>query len=110
SQKASLTVNREQCFSFSLGGKGYVGAGVALGGFYNFDLYEYNPGTNGWTSKANMGTIQRYGAAAFTLGGKAYVSGGLTTNDFWEYTAATNTWVQKINFAGAYRWNLTAFS
>lgn len=108
-QKTSLSITRQQAYSFSSGGKGYIGSG-AVGSTYFNDLWEYNPGTNTWASKASMGTILRYGAAAFTLGDKAYVTGGSNTNDFWEYTPSLNTWIQKGTFGGSARWNLTAFS
>ena len=82
---------RHRGVGFSVGGRGYMGLG-----HYNSivdilfeDIWEYDPGSNTWTQKANFtasGTRSR--AVGFSIGNKGYIGTGysfVTMNDFWEY-------------------------
>ena len=88
---------------FSIGTKGYLGTGTDQVSSFN-DFWEYNPATNAWLQKANVGGGARYGTAAFVIGGKGYVcSGTINPADLWEYNPATDTWLQKANLPGLTR-------
>ncbi len=85
---------------FSIGNKGYFGAGISgLGGteFLN-DFWEYDQQTNVWTQKADFPGLPG-NTGGFSIGSKGYLNG----SGFWEYDPALNTWKQKANpLAGAY--------
>lgn len=81
-------------------------------GFDNFagpvdSLYEFNPATNSWDTMAALPAFPRYGAAAFSLQNRVYVTGGLSgvfEAETWEYNPATNTWARRADMAdGRYR-------
>lgn len=68
---------------------------------------------NTWIQKPFFGGDLRSGAAAFSIGSKAYVLLGSNTslkNDLWEYDTLTNAWTQKADFPGAAREQAVAFS
>ena len=104
-----------QCISFSIGNKGYVGMGASSTRRYT-DFYEYNPTSNTWTAKTNFPGGVIYSAPSFVIGDTAYVVGGScggTTcykNSLWMYVQSTNTWTQRANFPGGNRATMTAFS
>jgi N-acetylneuraminic acid mutarotase len=91
-------------FHFQINDKFYVGGG----GDYGFnvpksDLYEYNPQTDTWQSRSDIG----YGgvgiSAHFALNGKGYVvcpatNTSTNNNTVWQYDPSANTWTQKNNF------------
>lgn len=90
---------RHRCTAFSIGNKGYYGAGhVNSGTVITYkDYWEYDPATNSWTQIADFGGGLRYHSSAFTIDGAAYVGGGEDhesnyTNDFWKYIPEINTW------------------
>lgn len=96
---------------FSINNKIYAGGGLNSKAFY-----EYDPGTNIWTPKANIPGVSssRAFGIGFSLNGKGYVGLGLDgntpKNDFWEYDPSTNTWTQKLNYPGSARDGLFAFA
>ncbi|MGD0280141.1 MAG: kelch repeat-containing protein [Smithella sp.] len=107
-QKADFGGGNRYCATgFSIGSKGYIGTGLP----YAFnpppfnDLWEYNPATDTWTQKANVGGVGRYMATGFSIGSKGYIgggsagSGGNYQKDFWEYDPVTDTWTQKADSA-----------
>lgn len=103
-QKASIGgFPRGGAAAFSIGLKGYVATGApsnSIGSAIS-DLWEYNPITNSWSSKANFPGVARVGAAAFTIGNKGYFGlgfNGSSKSDFWEYDPTTNSWLQKASF------------
>ncbi|MGL4597027.1 MAG: kelch repeat-containing protein [Bacteroidia bacterium] len=119
-QKASLpaSVRRNAC-GFAANGKGYVGTGVdsteAQTGTALNDFWQYDPGTNSWTQKANYPGAGVYFATAFSLDNKGYVCCGklgaaLYTKEVWEYKPATDTWTQRGDFPGGLRYQLTSFT
>ncbi|MBZ0099469.1 MAG: hypothetical protein K8F30_10310, partial [Taibaiella sp.] len=65
-------------YSFALNGKIYLGGGY-LGNQVNLnDLWEYDPGTDNWTQKANVpGSNGRTHAIAFAINGKGYIGLGV---------------------------------
>jgi hypothetical protein len=110
-QKANFSATRQDAYGLSIGTKGYMG-----GGFYSNDFWQYDPSTNAWTQKANVGGGSiRTSAAAFSIGTKGYVGTGFDGfgayfDDFWEYDPTANTWTQKANFAGGARSWAAGFS
>ena len=96
---------------FSIGNKGYVGTGstgMDKNGFSinHKDLWEYDPGTDTWTQKADLEGLARYAAAGFSIGDKGYIGTGHLagdfdhTDEFWEYDPVADDWTQKADFAG----------
>lgn len=99
-----------QGVGFAVNGKGYYATGFD-GGAPRKELYEYDPTTNQWATKAPLpdhGEDQgMYEAVALTIGTKAYVGIGrrlgVNTNEWWEYDPANNTWTEKTPLPGALR-------
>jgi N-acetylneuraminic acid mutarotase len=104
-----------QCISFSIGDKGYIGMGSSTTARYT-DFYEYDPTTDAWTSKASFPGGIIYSSASFVIGDTAYVVGGSCggrtcyKNTLWMYVPSTNSWTQRANFPGGNRATMTAFS
>ena len=100
-QKGVIT-RRAFGVSFAIGGNGYVGLGQSNPqGFAQTsvtnDLWEYDPGTDNWTKKANFPGSARDAAFAFVIGDKAYVGGGVDSNyfpcnDFYSYDPSVDKW------------------
>ena len=63
-------------------------------GFLNQSFAAYNIATDGWTSLAQVPTIDSYGSALGAFNGKVFLVGGtfVLTNAVWVYDVATNTW------------------
>lgn len=76
---------------FAIGTKGYLGTGYD-GGFKN-DFWEYDPSTDSWLQKEDIGFFGRTSAVGFSIGNnKGYIGAGLrpgTLRDFWEYSPCT---------------------
>src|SRR5215203_418000 len=79
--------------AFAIGNKGYVAVAVAkTPADPKNDFWMYDPGTNAWTKKTDVGGGLRWFGSGFAIGNKGYV--GLGTGDtyaqkkkdFWEYT------------------------
>lgn len=92
SQKANFPgVPRGYATAFSVGANGYMGMGYDTAFTPYQDFYEYNPGTNNWSPKANpplgFGT-------PFTIGTKAYLGTGYDINGIstalWQFTPNCN--------------------
>ena len=51
-------------------------------------FWEYDPGTNKWTKKANVGGGARAYAVGFSVGGKGYIGMGEFSGqmDLWQYS------------------------
>jgi len=121
-QKANLPGSvRRNAVGFPIGNKGYVGMGIdsteAFTGTILNDFWEYNPGTNTWTQKANYpgsAGIGVYFATGFELDGKGFVCCGkigadLYTDEFWEYKPLSDTWTKRADFPGGERYQLCSF-
>jgi N-acetylneuraminic acid mutarotase len=114
--KASLPSARSGVSTFSIGSKGYASCGIDNNANTFNDLWEYDPGNNTWTQKANLGGPQRYSACGFSIGNYGYVTLGWplsgssgALNDMWQYDPATNSWTQKASFPGTGRYNAISF-
>ncbi len=103
---------------FSIGTKGYLGAGIDDGGIGWFiDFWEYDPTGDVWTQKADYASIgsELYGAVGFSIGNKGYIGtgGGSTAfpkSQFSEYDPIGDTWTQKANYGGGGRDRAVGFS
>jgi N-acetylneuraminic acid mutarotase len=117
-QKASIpALGRHRSTAIACGNRGYIGLGhinsVAPDVLFS-DWWEYDPGTDTWSQKANFGGGLRYHAAGFAIGNNMYVGtgrapSGVLMNDFWKYSPATNTWTAVTNFPGAVRRGAVGF-
>ena len=90
---------RNGASSWVIGDTGYIVTG------YNSDsdsclpdLWQFDPGPNTWSQKANLpGAARQYGAA-FVVGNNGYITSGYNTKtnqalqDCWQYDPATNSW------------------
>jgi hypothetical protein len=97
---------------FSISNKGYIGTGS--GDTLKKDLWEYDPGADTWTQKADFGGNARWSAVGFSIEGKGYIGTGISNTglekDFWEYDPSNNTWIQKADFTGGARSGAVGFS
>ena len=77
-----------------------LGKGYAINGGTT-QFWEYNPVTDTWTQKANIGGDSRNDPVCFTINDKIYLGlgyGFTDQNDFWMYDPLTNVWAQKAGF------------
>lgn len=117
-QKTSLpATGRHRSTALSCGNRGYVGLGhinsVPPDILFQ-DWWEYDPGSDTWSQKANFGGGLRYHASGFTIGNQIYVGTGrapnsVLMNDFWKYDPSTNTWSAVANFPGTARRGAVGF-
>jgi len=100
---------RERAVAFSIGGRGYTGTGVDSANQVRKDFWEYDPGTNSWTQKADVPGLVRRDAVGFAIGNRGYIGTGINTvisylgtkqKDFYEYNPVTNSWTAKANYPG----------
>jgi N-acetylneuraminic acid mutarotase len=100
SQKASLGMSAGKYATsasiFELGGKAYAAIGgtdttVVGGQLQKKDFWEYNPQSDAWTIKPQVGGPVRWFPVSFSVNGKGYVGMGSGTmvlvkrSDFWQY-------------------------
>ena len=113
-QKASMPgPGRLGAVGFSIGSKGYIGTGKLLDIAQTrlSDFWEYDPSSDTWTQKSNIGSIGRSYATGFSIGTKGYLGTGYTVvgvnavllKDFHEYNPVTDVWTAKANFGGVAR-------
>ncbi len=108
---------RHRAASASVGNRGYMGLGHINSVFdvlYD-DWFEYDPGSDSWTQKANYPGGPRMHPATFVINNKIYVGTGrdLATTlhqDFWCFDPITNTWTSIAPFPGAARRGAVAFT
>jgi len=103
---------RSNAVGFSIGGKGYLGGGLANDGFTPLnDYYAYTPG-GGWTEidslvDQNGNSHPRYDAVAFSFDTTAYVLTGTDNynyfNDIYRYSQTTNSWIALPAMPGSKR-------
>ncbi|OIQ35859.1 MAG: hypothetical protein BM555_03905 [Crocinitomix sp. MedPE-SWsnd] len=118
-QKANFGgIARHRTTSFSIGNKGYMGLGHYNSGpggnIHLADFWEYDPGSNAWTQKADFGGGPRYHAVGESFGNKAYVGtgrspGSILMTDWWEFDPIANTWTAKSAFPGTERRGAVCF-
>jgi len=115
-QKPSFPLARTQAVGFAINGKLYIGTGFNSNGFSTDDFWEFDPGTNTWTQKADFPGNPRNSAVGFSINGKGYIGTGTTGqlgsafSDFYEYDPTTNIWTQKADFQGGPRSGAVGFS
>lgn len=99
---ANCPVARYAGVAFAIDSIGYFGCGLSQDGPRQNDLYAYNPRTNAWTQKGNIGTDGRVFPIAFSYNHKAYLFGGWTGNeilsDVLEYYPSTDAWSLKTSY------------
>ena len=112
---------RLSAVGFSIGNKGYIGAGGdGTGRVVKKDFWEYDPSSNIWTQKTDFEGGERESAVGFSIGDKGYIGTGLNYDgsllkrseykDFWEYDPASNSWTKKADFPGGVRFDAVGFS
>jgi N-acetylneuraminic acid mutarotase len=88
-------VGRHRGTGIAIGNRGYIGLGHYNGAGPNImfaDWWEFDPGTNTWSQKANY-PFPTYAAASFTVGMKGYVGAGVSAgNQFYTFDPIANTW------------------
>ncbi|MBS1658809.1 MAG: T9SS type A sorting domain-containing protein [Bacteroidetes bacterium] len=115
SQKASFSNSPlSKAVAFSIGDKGYVVSGAdTIVGLSN-DTWEYDPATDVWTQKADLGGVARRFAVGLATEEFGYVGlgEGLGSDpaDFWQFNPVSNIWTKKANFPGGSREWATGFS
>src|SRR5205085_561139 len=79
---------------FSIGSKGYIGAGYD--GNDQKDFWEWDQATDTWTQKADFDTLLTAGrmqGVGFSIGTKGYIATGYSNKrDLREWDQNTNTW------------------
>jgi N-acetylneuraminic acid mutarotase len=107
-QKSSLPASgRHRASSCAIGNRGYVGLGHynSTGEVVFNDWWEFDPGSNAWTQKANLPASPRFGAVALGIGNYGYIiqgnDGNINLSDSWKYDPASNSWSAIANFPGA---------
>ncbi|MEO6963609.1 MAG: hypothetical protein ABIY90_16680 [Puia sp.] len=96
---------------FSIGSKGYVGAGQTpdTGSVSYFtDWWEYDPTADHWTSRASIPFSNGFWAGvSFVINDKGYLGIGNTdsvlTKQLWQYDATANSWTRKTDFPGNWK-------
>ena len=117
-QKADYpgTPNRRGAMSFDIADKGYLAGGAVSGtnacttevGCFTSNVYEYDPVTDVWVSKANMPKAIVFGSA-ISHNGKGYaglgeiyggtIALGRLKSPFWyEYNPVTDAWTAMQNY------------
>ena len=107
---------------FAINGKGYVGTGglQTSSGSSSYtpqsDFWEYDPGSNTWTRKADFGGGPRALASGWATCDKGYIGGGVTdvqqqnyTKDFWQYDPVQDKWTRITDYGGSARESASAF-
>jgi len=118
SQKANLPgVGRIKAIAFTIGDKGYVGLGERgiIPRVFLSDFYQYDPGTDSWSSVASFFGGARRGTVGCSVAGKGYVGLGYGGDnyyysDFYQYDPGTDSWSLVASFPGAAREGAVAFS
>ncbi|MBP1639717.1 MAG: Kelch repeat type 1-containing protein [Bacteroidetes bacterium] len=101
---------RASAVAFAIGDKGYVALGRNSNGTYLNDCWQYSPGSDTWTQKADFPGKVRVKAVAATVDGIAYAGLGYSPNangyvdttaylkDFWMYDAGQDQWTRRADF------------
>ena len=98
-------IPRDAAVGLCIGSKGYIGTGELADAFDTKlnDFWEYDPTTNSWSQKSNVGNVGRSWAVAFSIGNRGYIGTGATSvlsKDFLEYNPDTDTWTTRASFVG----------
>lgn len=108
-------IPRDAAVGFSIGSKGYLGTGELDDAFNTKlnDFWEYDPSTDAWTRKSDVGITGRSWAVGFSISNRGYIGTGNTVSrskDFLEYNPDTDTWTYKTPFGGVGRFGATGCS
>lgn len=117
-QRASVpAIGRHRAVAITIGSRGYAGMGHinAITDILYADWWEYDPGTNSWTQKANFPPGPRMHPTGFTIGNYGYVgtgrdNSGVQKSDLFRYDPATNTWSMMASIPAAGRRGAVAFT
>lgn len=96
---------RSKATAFVLNGAAYVGTGVDEQFTLRSDWWKYDPATDNWVVQNNLGNLPpRYGAVAYIINNKAYLTGGAGASgviyaEIHEFNsaAAASGWVLKTS-------------
>lgn len=99
---ANCPVARYAGVGFSVDSIGYFGCGLGYNGPRQNDLYAYNPRTNSWTQKGDIGTEGRVFPIASSYNHKAYLFGGWTGAEIlskvMEYDPINDVWTEMSSY------------
>lgn len=117
-QRASVpAIGRHRGIAITIGNRGYAGMGHinAITDILYDDWWEYDPGTNSWTQKANFPPGPRMHPTGFTIGNYGYVGTGrnnayVQQNDLYRYNPATNSWTVMASLPAPGRRGAVAFT
>ena len=81
------TINRINCVSFSLNGKGFIATGGQ--NTSGNDVWEYDPVTDLWEEKTELEGTSRMEAAGFVISNRFFITTGRSSSyyfdDLWEF-------------------------
>ncbi len=109
---------RAGVYQFVINNVAYVGGGEDDDQAYA-DLYAYDPTADQWLPRAPLPGSGRAAAAAFVVGGRAYVAGGVTFSDtlpgqhlteVWMYDPTANQWTARAALPGPGRMGAAGFA
>jgi N-acetylneuraminic acid mutarotase len=107
---------RHRSTALTCGNRAYVGLGHvnSIVDVLYQDWWEYDPGSDTWSQKANYAGGLRYHATGFTIGNYMYVGTGRDPSatlhtDFWKYDPANNTWTSVSPLPGPARRGAVGF-
>lgn len=117
-QRASVPAGgRHRGVAITIGSRGYAGLGHinAITDILYDDWWEYDPGTNSWTQKANFTPGPRMHATGFSIGNYGYVGTGrnnayVEQADLWRYDPTTNSWSAMASIPGPARRGAVGFA
>ena len=98
------SLGRANAAGFTIGNKGYIVGGDLWSNNYPLyfnTLFQYDPSTDTWTSKASFPGAARAECQSFVISGMGYVGGGYSSaseytyyKDFYKYNPSADTWTQ----------------
>jgi N-acetylneuraminic acid mutarotase len=95
---------------FTVGGKAYVGTGYSA----RNEFWQYDPGRDAWTRKADFPGRIRGAAVAFSIDDQGYLGLGYGDNDrfsdLWEFDPAADRWTRKTSLPAAVRDHCAVFA
>ncbi len=96
--------------AFTIGDKAYVGTGYSA----KNEFWQYDPGRDAWTRKADLPGRTRGAAIAFSIREKGYIGLGYGDDDrfsdLWEYDPAADRWTEKASLPAAVRDHAAVFA
>ena len=102
-QKANYAHESHGAVGFSIGNKGYMGAGDSESIGANTNFYEYDPIGNTWSPKAPC-PLSDDGHVSFTINGLGYIGLGYGGAELHSYNPITNIWSLATNLIPGSWW------